>query len=83
MSADEIMSVMSSANLRQVQHNFFNRQPPFFSLNCKIVAPDILHQLIYIVVEDIMDNRVMWEGDVVFIELLFEMKILEQSEVRV
>ena len=30
-----------------------------------------------------MDNRVMWEGDVVFIKLLFEMKILELSEVRV
>ena len=30
-----------------------------------------------------MDNMVMWEEDVIFIKLLFEMKILEQLRERV
>ena len=47
MNADEIMRVIDSVYFRQFQHNFFNRQPPFFGLGFKSAVRDI-STLIYI-----------------------------------
>ncbi len=41
MSADDKMITINRAYFRQFQHNFFNRQPPFFGLGVKSAVRDI------------------------------------------